>query len=164
MSSQISITLPNTLPDASLFTCLNQTMPSPPLHQSSSLSTCSISAFIRNGDNLLSTCCNTTDHVVISPYVLSASNDLVMTGGYTTNGCDWTYCNVTSRSAIDEFGKCVKETAPQVDARCFTGGVKVLDVTSGGLRSVRQPWKRTEKKTLSGGLLIALGVAGLFMG
>jgi hypothetical protein len=28
----------------------------------------------------------------------------------------------------------------------------------------RVPWKKTEKKTLSAGLLIALGVAGMFLG
>jgi hypothetical protein len=84
-----------------------------------------------------------------------------MTGGYTANGCDWTYCNVTGQSGIKEFGKCVSEAAPEVEGQCFLNGKAM---TSGARRMISPPWKKTNKKTLSAGLLIALGVAGMFMG
>ena len=125
MSSTVNIIIPTTLPDASQLSCLqnNASIPAPPLLNTTSLSTCSISSFVISADNLLSTCCNTTDHVVVSPYKVSTSNDLVTTGGYSANGCDWTYCNVTGQSGIKEFGKCVSETAPEVEAQCFLNGV-----------------------------------------
>ena len=163
MSSTVNIIIPTTLPDASQLSCLqnNASIPAPPLLNTTSLSTCSISSFVISADNLLSTCCNTTDHVVVSPYKVSTSNDLVTTGGYSANGCDWTYCNVTGQSGIKEFGKCVSETAPEVEAQCFLNGKAM---TSDARRRISPPWKKTDKKTLSAGLLIALGVAGMFMG
>jgi hypothetical protein len=163
MKSQVSIIIPTTLADASQLTCLqhNVSIPAPPLLDTPSLSTCSISSFIKNGDNLLSSCCNTTDHVVVSPYIIPTSNDLVMTGGYTADGCDWAYCNVTGQSGIEEFESCLRATAPEVKAQCYSGGKAQ---TSDARRQISVPWKKTEKKTLSAGLLIALGVAGMFMG
>ena len=86
---------------------------------------------------------------------------MVTTGGYTVNGCDWTYCNVTGQGGIETFQKCVSETAPEVEGQCFKGGKAQ---TSDARRRISPPWKKTDKKTLSAGLLIALGVAGMFMG
>lgn len=168
MSSQVRILIPATLKAAPQSPCLNSntSIPPPPLIHSSSLATCSISSFVVHADNLLSTCCNTTDHTVLPPYAISAVNDLVVTGGYTAaDGCDWSYCNVTGRGGVEAFAKCVQEAAPGVGWRCFVGGSAQ---TSGARRSFGGPGKRsgkgTGKKTLSAGLLMALGVAGIFLG
>jgi hypothetical protein len=36
--------------------------------------------------------------------------------------------------------------------------------TTRGATKISLPWKKAEKKTLSAGLLLALGVAGMFVG
>lgn len=84
-----------------------------------------------------------------------------MTSDYSANGCDWSYCNVSDRSGIDEFEKRLNTAALEVEGQCFLGG---KPQTSDARRRISVPWKKTEKKTLSAGLLIALGVAGMLMG
>jgi hypothetical protein len=83
-----------------------------------------------------------------------------MTGGYSADDCDWTYCNVTGNSGVSTFESCVSKTAPEIEAQCFVAG----KAQTSDSRRTSTPWKKTEKKTLSAGLLIALGVAGMLMG
>ena len=66
------------------------------------------------------------------------------------------------RTGSGSSGRCVKATAPQVGGQCFLNGKAV--VTSDARRRASLPWKKPDKKTLSAGLLIALGVAGMLMG
>ena len=127
----------------------NTTIPAPPFLASNSslpVSSCSISSYVPSVEILLSSCCSTN----------------IPSSGYELDACAWRYCNVTGQSGVNNFEGCMNRSAPSgVVGKCFDGtAVNAKPATSGsGI-----PWKGKKKKTVSAGLLIALGIAGMVMG
>ena len=138
----------------------NVTIPPPPFLPitNNSVSFCAISNYVPNVEILLSSCCST--NATISSQSSSIHNQ-TPTSGYEANNCSWRYCNVTEESSVKAFGSCLNRTATtDVEGQCFSANGK--DATSEGISI---SWKLgKKKKTVSVGLLIALGVAGMLLG
>lgn len=151
----------------------NTSIPGPPFLAHAAVASCAVSAFLPSSEVLLSTCCNTTTGNIVRPNARGAyapSNifqQLVPTAGYTADGCDWRYCNVTGQPGIDAFGKCLEETTKRagsdVQGKCFTGAKASADVSSDA-SGIKWRSNKKKKQTVSAALLIALGVAGIILG
>ena len=135
------------------------TIPPPPFLpiDSTSVSICTISNYLPNADIILSACCdlNTT-----APNRSSNSHNQTLTSGYDADNCAWRYCNMTGPNGVSSFESCLnRTTSTSVEGKCFSSNGKVA--TSEGSSMY---WKfGKKKKTVSAALLIALGVAGVFI-
>lgn len=102
---------------------------------------------LRKAEDFLSSCCNTK----------TERPDVV----YNASKCSCGYCSVTDQSEVKSIKSWLNPTSPRcAKGDCFSPTEKVA--TSGG-NSIS--WRSDKKKkTISAGLLIALGVAGVVVG
>ena len=163
-----------TISYASQLACrhFNTSIPGPPILANSSDASCAISKFIPSAEVLLSSCCNTTTGNIVKAnshgaYTPSNLFKQVPTAGYSVDGCDWTYCNVTGQSGIDAFEKCLNTTTMNagmdIKGKCFMGEKAQADAKSDA-NKIQWRSEKKKKQTVSAALLIALGVAGIILG
>jgi hypothetical protein len=156
------ITMSNyTVPYSSQIECAqsNATIRPPPFLPvaNSTASLCAISNYVPNVEALLSSCCDA------NATTSSSTHSQVLTSGYDDSGCAWRYCNITEKSSASAFESCVsRNSAAKVEGKCFAANTK--DVTSDASSSGWRLGKKKEKTTVSAGLLVALGIAGLVIG